>query len=156
MSYSGVRRRAEMKREGVHSYRKVNLSQFSVILYSSVLCCLQYQPGFWPNISSRGPQRDYWLSLLKCDCWLVTAETRIRKESRIREHVPMSDYFESQNQTSWGSMSTSCHMKPPHRRISYTHLFNNINTITSQVVEIIATNITRMLQAIIWDHRRRG
>jgi hypothetical protein len=38
--------------------------------------------GVRPKMSLRGPQRDYRLSPLKCDCWF-TAETRIRNKSCI-------------------------------------------------------------------------
>jgi hypothetical protein len=40
--------------------------------------------GVWPKMSSGRLQRNHRLSLLKCDCWFVTAGTRIREESRIR------------------------------------------------------------------------
>jgi hypothetical protein len=40
--------------------------------------------GVWPEVSSHGPQRNQGSSLLKCDCWLITAGTPIRNEPPIR------------------------------------------------------------------------
>jgi hypothetical protein len=48
--------------------------------------------GVWPELSPRGPQRDYRMSpKLKRNCWLVTAETRRRNEPG---YLPLPGCFE--------------------------------------------------------------
>lgn len=39
--------------------------------------------GVWPKMSSHGPQRNHWSSLVKCDNWLVAVETTICKKPHI-------------------------------------------------------------------------